>query len=179
MKRSARFLFAAILVILAGGASPAATTGEATRVVAQDLVTLRSSNKVSAAIWTRRANSYTLQLVMKQGFEAAVGSRSLAMVDGRQVVATSRTIPADLQPPKKLDTSVWLLRTDGTQILPALPSTNPSPNSCSMNMRCNAVDVLYRFSIADATSAVAIAVRIGDDFYIEKLQPLEQSSQAD
>ncbi|MEO6079802.1 MAG: hypothetical protein ABIQ86_08500 [Steroidobacteraceae bacterium] len=179
MRRPVRLLFAVLLAVVAGSAFPAATTGEGTRVVAQDLVTLRPSNKVSAAIWTRRANYYTLQLVMRQGLDASFGARTLAMIDGRRMAATSRTIPTDVQPSKKLDTSVWLLRADGTQILPAVPSTNPSLDSCSKNLRCIAVDVLYRFSIADATAAVAVAVRIGDDFYIEKLQPLEQSSQAD
>jgi hypothetical protein len=176
MERPARLLFAALLVLCVGSAFPAAP-GETAPVVAQDLVTLRNSSQVSAAIWTRRANSYTLQLVMKGGIDAAFGSRTLELVDGRRMVSTSRAISADVQPAKRPQTSVWLLRADGTQILPAVPSTSPSPDSCSKNLRCIAVDVLYRFSVADAVSAVAIAVRIDDEFFIEKLQPLEQSRQ--
>jgi hypothetical protein len=172
MKQPARLLFAALIASAASGVFPAGT-GQTTPVVAQDLVTLRASDKVSAAIWTRRANSYTLQLVMKSGVGAPFGSRALELADGRRMVATFRTNPADVQPPEKLETRVWLLRADGTQILPAVPSTNPSVDSCSKNFRCIAVDVLYRFSIADATAAVAIAIGIGDEFYIEKLQPLE------
>jgi hypothetical protein len=172
MKRPARFLFAVLFSIGAGDAF-AAAAGEATPVVAQDLLSLRASNKVSAALWTRRADSYTLQLVMKSGFGAAPGARTLELVDGRRMVSTVRANPAEMQPLKKPETRVWLLRADGTQILPAVPSTNPSVDSCSKNMRCMAVDVLYRFSIADAKAATAIAVNIGDEYYIEKLQSLE------
>lgn len=174
MKPIARLLFAALLSVGVGSAFPAAP-GEATPVLAQDLVTLRNSSKVSAAIWTRRANSYTLQLVMKSGFGLALGARALELVDGRRMVSSSRVVPADTQPAKRPQTSVWLLRADGTQILPGAPSTNPSVDSCSKNIRCIAVDVQYRFSIADATAAVAIAVRIDDEYFIEKLQPLEQA----
>ena len=58
---------------------------------------------------------------------------------------------------------MWLLRADGTQILPA-------GYSCTNNRA--SIDVQYRFPVDDSADAVAAAVRIDSNFHIEKLQPL-------
>ncbi len=58
----------------------------------------------------------------------------------------------------------WLLKGDGTQILPV--AYRCIPDSA-------AIEVSYGFSIADSTQAVAAAIRIDDDYFIEKLQPLQ------
>lgn len=169
MNRPARLLFAAILAIPAGGACSAGKVEEV-RVLAQDLVTVRASKSLNAALWTRRRDSYTLQLVLGGGmFPRGSGTRAMT---GERIISISAKPPAGAQPPKLPETNVWLLRADGTQIRPISSSTIPSPDKCTG--RCIAVEVLYRFSIADAEQAIAAAVRIGDDFYIEKLQSLVQ-----
>jgi hypothetical protein len=169
MKATARLVIAVLLSVTAGSAF-AAAPAEETPVVAQDLMALRASPNVSAALWTRRPDSYTLQLVLEP--PVASGSRTLRLVDGRRMVSTTAqplAAQAQLapQPPTPPQTNVWLLRADGTQILPR------SPTIAKCSLRCTAVEVQYRFTIAEATQAVAAAVRIGDEFFIEKLQPLE------
>ncbi len=169
MKRPARLLFAAFLAFPAGGAFSAGKVEEVS-VLAQDLVTVRASNSLIAALWTRRPNSYTLQLVLGRA-TLPRGPGAFEQV-GQRIASRSAKPPAGEQPPKLPETNVWLLRADGTQIFPISTSTLPPPEKCTL--RCIAVEVLYRFSIADAEQAIAAAVRIGDDFYIEKLQPLVQ-----
>lgn len=185
MLRPANLLSAACLALAALVVSTAATAADA-KVLAQDLVKVRASSKVSAALWTRRPGSYTLQLVLwRDAFPeplvpgarnlSVANVRGLVMTDGRRSAQAANT-PAEAQVAKKLETRVWLLRADGTQIAAHLPSTNPSVSNCTL--RCNVVDVLYRFSIDEASQAVAAAVMIGEEFYIEKLQPLEPSQSA-
>ena len=166
-------LSAAFLVMCAAVAAPVAMAATAARspVVSQELVKVRESSRVQAAIWTRRPDAFTLQLVFHP--MALVDGRTLKLVDGRRMTPASGTSAARLQTTKQSEVSVWLLRADGTQIQTRVPWTNPSPENCGI--RCNAIEILYRFSIAEASQAVAAAVRIGDDFYIEKLQPLEQT----
>jgi hypothetical protein len=61
----------------------------------------------------------------------------------------------------------WLLRSDGTQVLPEGYSCQVDPE---------AVEVEYTFSTADSQRAVAAAIRIEGDYFIEKLQSLEPES---
>ena len=58
--------------------------------------------------------------------------------------------------------TVRLLKADGTRIL-------PTGYSCDANAA--AVDVRYRFSIADSERAIAAAVRIDNEYYIDRVQP--------
>jgi hypothetical protein len=197
MIRPARQLVAACIAIAASGVLTAAAGGEGTRVVAQDLVALRASQSVSAAIWTRRPDSsYTLQLVLWRGafFEQGTANANPAVMrssgftgspianlnptanlTSNPIANLSNIDPrAPAQQRKKLEITVWLLRADGTMIFPTSPSTNPSPDKCTG--RCMTVDVQYRFPVADAVQAVAAAVRIGDEYYIEKLQSLEPAA---
>jgi hypothetical protein len=172
-------------------------------VVAQDLVKVRESGSVGAALWTRRADSYTLQLVYGasgsrgsffigntianlRGLDPVFGGRMLTLVDGRRMVRQSDgsavpnpVPPATAQPvatqatpraPKSPD-QVWLLRSNGTQILPNYRSPEPDPAKCGV--RCIAQEVTYKFSLADGDEAVAAVVRVDDEYYVEKLQPLK------
>jgi hypothetical protein len=170
MKRTAKPLFAALLLVSVGSAFPAEPDAQSFPVLAQDLTSLKGSRVVSAALWTRRPDSYTLQLVLGPP-AVSMGTRTPALVDGRRMVSTSAQPQSAPQTPMPPSTNVWLLRADGTQIPSHAPSTTPAVAKCTG--RCIAVDVQYRFSVAEATQAVAVAVRIGDEFFIEKLRPLE------
>ena len=68
MKRPERLLVSACLAIVAGTVWAAETSAEKI-VLAQDLVNVRASNKVAAAVWTHRPDSYTLQVVLGQFYQ--------------------------------------------------------------------------------------------------------------
>lgn len=70
-------------------------------------------------------------------------------------------------PPKMKESriEVWLLKSDGTQLA-------PSGYSCVSAPASSGGEVQYKFP-ADSARAVAAAIRVDDEFYIEKLQPLE------
>jgi hypothetical protein len=171
MKRSTGFLFAVLLTVAVTPVIPAQTTAVETPVVAQELLKVRASNRVQAATWTRRPGAYTLHLLLHP--LPLTDGRALKLVDGRRLTQVSATpAAAQSQPARQPEVAVWLLRADGTQLVTRMPRTTPPPESCVI--RCNAIEIQYRFSIAEATQAVAAAIRIGDDFYIEKLEPLEQ-----
>lgn len=153
-----RRLFKACLAALVVIGIPAATAAEPA-VVAQDLVNVRASGKIAAALWTRRPDSYTLQLVL-----GTSGSRVLPLVDGRRMVTPSTTLVLEVP-----EIRVWLLRADGRQILPTwyTPGATSKPEPCFRTC-----EKLYRFPLADSAEAVAMAIRIDDEYYIEKLESL-------
>jgi hypothetical protein len=176
-------------------------------VLAQDLLKVTASEKVLAALWTRRPDSYTLQLVLDRsryevthdpvasprvesalppaaqgnentatanffigttianlrGLDPCFGDRTLTLVDGR------RKAPL---------VQVWLLRADGTQIQPIGQSPEPNTYSGCQRGRTIADEVLYRFSSVDSAQAIAAAIRIDDEYYIEKLRLLESKPAA-
>lgn len=90
------------------------------------------------------------------------------LIDGRRgSQAAPAPVPAnplDSREAREHKVEVWLLRSDGTQILPEAYSCVPDPD---------AVEVVYTFPAADSQKAVAAAIRIEGDYYIEKLQALE------
>lgn len=103
--------------------------------------------------------------------------RTLTMVDGRRIVQgrpTPAPAPTPSGPPdaligKERRVEVWLLRADGTHITPANYSCeDPSRTSPGRPD----VSISYGYSIADSAQAVAAAVRIDNEYFIEKLQPL-------
>ncbi len=63
MARSAPFASALAVLSLLVSATP--TKSAERDVVSRDLKLLRAPGKVEAAIWTRRAEGYTLQVVLK------------------------------------------------------------------------------------------------------------------
>jgi hypothetical protein len=109
-----------------------------------------------------------------RGMDPAFACRTLTLVDGRRAVAGQPLPPSP--PPARVKqpypsvnkdgrVEVWLLKADGTQILPVAYSCVPASRGVD-------VGIEYQFSVADSTQAVAAAVRIDDEFYIDKLQPL-------
>jgi hypothetical protein len=73
-------------------------------------------------------------------------------------------------PPKVKDprVEVWLLKADGTQILPATYScdlTRHGPDTSRPH-----AEISYEFPLASADQAVAAAIRIEDRYFIQKLQ---------
>jgi hypothetical protein len=112
-----------------------------------------------------------------RGLDPVFCGRTLSLVDGRrpeqgqQAQAPARTPVRVPLPPGFRDTrvEVWLLNAGGTQIQNATYDCDfPGKNSPSRAE----LSVSYGFTVADGAQAVAAAIRIGDDFYIEKLQPL-------
>jgi len=105
--------------------------------------------------------------------DASPCGRTLTIVDGRRTVPGQRaqapgTVPL---PPGFRDNrvEVWLLGVGGVQIQPATyHCDDPGRNSPDRTD----FPISYGYSVADGAQAVAAAIRIGDDFYIEKLQPL-------
>jgi hypothetical protein len=181
MNRSGCLLLVALLAAVTNSVAAMSAEADVAAVVAQDLLTVRDSGKVKAAIWTRRPDSYTLQLVTGvpsdifvgrtianlRGLDPSFGTRTLQMVEGRRV-AGQRITPLPRIAPK---IQVWLLRADGTQILPTWRSAEPvAGKTCSL--RCIATETLFRFSLPEGAQAVAAAISIDEQYYIEKLQPL-------
>jgi hypothetical protein len=165
MKGTARSFFTACLAF-AGGAMAAETA-----VVAQDLTSVRTSGAVSSAVWTRRQDSYTLQLVLPRSAGNAALAKAVAdlrTLDPAFVQVTGQRIAPVAAFPR---IQVWLLRGDGTQVLPVWRSADPAANN-KCGPRCLADEVLYRFPVAGSTQAVAAAIQVGDAYYIEKLLPL-------
>jgi hypothetical protein len=122
-----------------------------------------------------------------RGMDPAFGCRTLTLIDGRRVVCTSQPTAAapppgpapapspqttnQRYPPKLKDprVDVWLLKADGTQILPATYScdmTRRGPDKSRPH-----AEISYEFPLATTDQAVAAAIRIEDRYFIQKLQP--------
>jgi hypothetical protein len=123
-----------------------------------------------------------------RGLDPSFGCRTLTLVDGRRAVGGQTPAPVARPAPliqsyppriKYPRIEVWLLKAGGTQILPVAYSCVPVPaaggaqSSPLSALRSGSDEVSYRYSVADSAQAVAAAIRIDNDFYIEKLQPLE------
>jgi len=130
-----------------------------------------------------------------RGLDPAFGCRTLTLVDGRRVVGGQPTAPLPSAPSagpypygvvqsyppaiKHPRIEVWLLKADGTQVVPAaytcsmLPASPDASTSAPSVSRNRSDEFTYRYSVEDSTQAVAAAIRIDNDFYIERLQPLE------
>ncbi|MEO8314876.1 MAG: hypothetical protein ABI645_08795 [Pseudomonadota bacterium] len=220
--KSGHHLISACIATLAAIALPAVSAAAEIPVVAQDLLNVRASNKVAAALWTRRPDSYTLQIALPssgcggakattvaaekapeansvdrssffigntianlRGVDPGFGGCILMLIDGRRVVQgssqpESSRPPEQAAPPKLVvappkgppSIQVWLLRADGTQIPPVMVAMESS-NAYGCKANCPVSGKLYRFPLVEGAQAVAAAVQIDDDYYIEKLQPLE------
>jgi len=105
-------------------------------------------------------------------------SRPLGLVDGRRPGQPSvapqppeRSFMNQSFPPryKERRIDVWLLKADGTQILPASYSCDAGPVP-TLRQAAAPVEVSYQYPLAQAAQAVAAAIRIDDSYYIEKLQ---------
>jgi hypothetical protein len=191
---------AGMLQLLAGSAlamdAPGTSPG-------QDLEKLKAGNQVTAARWSKQADSYLLQVVLN-GTPDSLGQmfrpRLLPPIETGEMLpgmvnvadALRKLVPQspagaraetcedleDLKDFRLCDTvrhglgeepalackriEVWLLKEDGTQI------QSPSHN-CGARPT-GEVDFSYAFYPADGAQAVAVAVRVGEEFYIDKLQ---------
>jgi hypothetical protein len=162
----------------------------------QELLKVRESGKFDKAVWMRGTHHYSLQIlplrpsVMPEASRATPAEaqplpgtpgptrgefflgntianlrgldpvidppRILTLIDPRRVVSTAQQSSNAQPPPAKPTIQVWLLRADGSQIVPTV----------------DARYMLYSVPAAEATAAVAAAIQIDDQYYIEKLQPL-------
>jgi hypothetical protein len=108
-----------------------------------------------------------------RGLNASPCGRTLSSTDGRRTVpgVPPQTPVAVPLPPGFKDhrVEVWLLNAAGTQIQTASYNCD-DPGRSSPDR--NDFTISYGYSVADGAQAVAAAVRIGEAFYIERLQPL-------
>jgi hypothetical protein len=125
--------------------------------LAQDLKKLRAPGKISAVLWTRRSDSCTLQVVLPRPSPVAVRVRQSPQQNPQ---AQSQEYPK---------IQVWLLRSDGTII--SWTRRYETPTSAKTCIRCIASEVNYSFPLSASRDAVAAAISVDDDFYIEPLEP--------
>jgi hypothetical protein len=126
--------------------TPRATAQERTSVVAQDLNSARASGKLAAVLWTRRADVCTLQLVINW---------------------RGSMLPVTAKRPSLPQIQVWLLKADGSTV----PwSRVIYPDMKNVSVRTNAVDLMYRYPLSASQDAVAAAIMIDDQYFIEQLK---------
>jgi hypothetical protein len=156
MQRPAQLLSTICLALICcAGAAPLAAAQESP-VVAQDLKKLTASGKVYAAVWTRRSDSFTLQVVVPTPSPVAM----------RVTRAPEQNPQVPLQENSRIQ--VWLLKPDGTHISWTRRWETPAARkNCG---RCIASEVNYSFPLSTSSEAVAAAIRIDSDFYIERLE---------
>lgn len=108
-----------------------------------------------------------------RGLNASPCGRTLSSTDGRRTVPgvpPQAPVAAPLPPGfRDRRVEVWLLNAAGTQIQNATYNCD-DPGRSSPDR--NDFTISYGYSVADGTQAVAAAIRIGEEFFIEKLQPL-------
>lgn len=153
MTAIARCACAALAALGLTAAARLADGGEPREVVAQDLKQLRAPGKISAALWTRRNDFYTLQIVLD-----VRGSR--LMQTGQRIIPQASSIP---------QVQVWLLRGDGTLILPRRTEV-PGSGTRELGPRTIALEASYSFPDTAGKEAVAVAMSVDGNFYIEKLE---------
>ncbi|MEO8313468.1 MAG: hypothetical protein ABI645_01625 [Pseudomonadota bacterium] len=158
----ARPLATIALALICAAAIPAsAQVADVAAVLAQDLANVRASGKVMAALWTARKDYYTLQLVFPL---------STPVMPGWLQPARNQVSSATPQP-QTASVQVWLLKADGTQIFQEHGSPTPRPEGLT-SPRAISYSINYVFPFAASREAIAIAVKINDDFYIDQLKPL-------
>jgi hypothetical protein len=149
MKYAVPIAAAGLLALL-----PATATTAETPVVGHTLKNLEVPGKISAVLWTRRENHFTLQIIRRTA-------------DGR------------IRVPTRPDESVqiWLLRANGTQILPSRhwETAEEKKKGCAgPSTRCLGFEIQYSYPLAAGNEAVAVALRFGDEYLIERLAPLPE-----
>lgn len=155
-----RLCLAMILVL---GALPAYTVASEAQVVAQDLPKLRVPGKISAVVWTRRNESYTLQVVLQMPVEYQIASKVAAQR------AAQGLAPAPPATPKLPQVQAWLLKLDGT--LAARNAGSPAFPAATRASDGVPLEVKYSFPMSAAEEAVAVAIMVDGVYYIEPLKP--------
>lgn len=135
---------AAALLCCAGGVTRVMAQ-EQIPVVAQDLNKARASGKLGAILWTRRADVCTLQLVIN----------------------VPNSFPPSKKPVSLPHIQVWLLKPDGS----AVPwSQVIKPDMSKLGGRTIALDMMYRYPLSASQDAVAAAIMVDDQYYVEPLK---------
>lgn len=118
-------------------------------VLAQNLDQLQASGKISAALWTVRNDSCTLQFVVPIPPPPAKGEAA-----------------------KFTQFEAWLVKADGSRVEPWRQSRLPQPEKLFGRIRETTYEVWYSFPLAARNEAVAAMVEVDGVLYTEKLAPL-------
>jgi hypothetical protein len=116
-------------------------------VLAQDLKKLRVPGKVAAVLWTLRADHYTLQVLFPR-------NSRMRSVPGQNLV-------------KDPVIQAWLLKADGTLV----PAARRSVSISGQSPGTPPDEILYSIALPAGREAVAVALMIDNDYYIEQLKP--------
>ncbi len=179
-------MFTVCLVILAAAGSAVGTAAE-NAAPTQDLVNPKALENVVDARWTRQPDAYVLRVVLDTAkpVRSAMSARLSPLRRAPTVNAAEAQQPPPQRAPPQPRTPVnqpyaqaireprveaWLLKADGTQIMPATYICDPGPRDPDAKFK---YDISYGFTAADGAQAVAAAIRVDGDFFIEVLQPLE------
>jgi hypothetical protein len=156
MKITTRLLSSICLVLpcIAGTASTFAAE-PAPHILAQDLVKARDAGKAGAVLWTRRADSYTLQVVLNRQPE--------------RIAVRTPAPPAAVKSP---EIEVWLLRADGSRIPWLRRWESPAYEDPNMRGRQIGAEVNFSFPLTAGNEAVTAAIQIGTELFVEQLRPL-------
>jgi hypothetical protein len=150
MKRIPGLLRLSCLALVLATAAGRPVAAQESPVLAQDLKTLRAPGKIAVALWTRRPDSCTLQLVTNP--PAPFGAR----------VSQS----ASAAPVKRPKIQAWLIRADGSYISSLARHETSSPNPC---LRCRSSEVTYTYPRSASDEAVAVSISVDGVYYIQQL----------
>jgi len=154
--------------------------------ITSELVNVKASARIMAATWTRQSGTGVLKVQLTQPAIERSGSALFSMAGSpnpgnrmttaemqRLGIVTVAEALQELVPQNHAGSpsvpcfraptqvEVWLLRADGTQILPARRNCMARPDV--------PFEVVHEFPM-DGGPPVAVAIRIDDEFYIDKLQ---------
>jgi hypothetical protein len=133
--------------------------GEEPAVVAQDLKKMRLPGRVAAVLWTRRSDYYTLQI---------------AYPNMSRIIRAEKADPSIKS--QGSEVQMWLLKADGSVILPLWRSTDATANNATTKDKFKSAptrDVIFRFPLSAGMEAVAAAVQIGDTFLVDQITPFK------
>jgi hypothetical protein len=141
-------VFVLTLMPLVNSANPAYAQDQ--QISAKDLKTLEVPGKVVAVLWTKRPERCTLQIVFPNA--------------GRIAQAMTDRPKQDSQGPR---VQAWLLGADGSAIA-SIGRTEPGASAKNIRQPFG-VEVLIAFPRWADAEAVAVALRVDDEFLIERL----------
>ena len=123
-----------------------------------------------------------------RGLDPAFCGRTLTLIDGRRSLSGERQAVRPPPPRRGEDqpyatavrdprVEVWLLKADGTHILPGGYRCGPAP--VGEQPTESVFEISYTFAAAEGEHAIAAAIRVRDDFFIEMLHPLQSPALAE
>lgn len=139
------FYVCATALLCCAGAASGVMAQEQIPIVAQDLNKARASGRLAAVLWTRREDTCTLQLVIN-------------VLDGAGLAKKPASLP---------HIQVWLLKPDGSTV----PwSRMINPDMSKLGGRTIALEMMYRYPLSASRDAVAAAIMVDDQYYVEPLK---------